>query len=182
MKDKLIRKVKKKFHRALLLFEEEFPKIEIINFSYSSIEYSVFLIKDIISKLNSLYKFKEYSFEYYFTVRPLSEDFPVSLVTRFIVRGEKFRFYPPAASHLYRDLKFSGSYALFLGLYFEDLELEWEEEENSREIIIKALKEIATERGLNFHLHFSSPNIDDFIEDTFLFEIPAKANIVEYIV
>jgi hypothetical protein len=182
MKDKLIRKVKKKFHKALLRFEEEFPKIEIINFSYSSIERSVFLIKDIVSKLNSLYRFEEYFFEYYFSIKPLSEDFPVSLVLRFIVKGEKFRFYSPAVTHLYRDLKFSGPYALFLGLYFRDLEVEWEEEENSREIIIDALKEIANEKGLNFHLHFSSPNIDDFVEDTFLFEIPVKADIVEYIV
>jgi hypothetical protein len=69
-----------------------------------------------------------------------------------------------------------------LGLYFRDLELEWLEEENSREIIIDTLKEIAIEKGLNFQLYFSSPGIDNFIEDSFVFEIPVEADIVEYIV
>ncbi len=182
MKNKLIRKIKNKFRKALLRIEEEFPNIEIRNFSYSSIEYSVLLIKDIVRKLDSLYNFKEYSFEYYFIVKLSSEALPISLLLRFIVRRGKFIFHLRPVSNFYIDLKFSGPYALFLGLYFRDLELEWEEEENSREIIINALKEVAIEKGLNFQLYFSSPGIDDFIEDAFAFQIPVKADIVEYIV
>ncbi len=181
MKDKIIRKVKNKFHKALLRIEEEFPNIEIRNFSYSSIEYSVLLIKDIVRKLDSLYNFKEYSFEYYFIVKLLSEDFPINLLIRLAVKGERFRFYTRVVSNFYRDLKFGGPCALFLGSYFGDLELEWEEE-NSREIIINTLKEIAIERELNFQLYFSAPGIDDFIEDAFAFQIPVKADIAEYIV
>jgi len=182
MKDKLIRKIKNKFHKALLRIEEEFPNIEIRNFSYYSIERSVLLIKDIVYKLDSLYNFKEYSFEYYFLVKPSSETLPISLLIRFVVKGEKFRFYSRTVSNFYRDLKFSGPYALFLSLYFRDLEIEWEEEENSREILINTLKEIAIEKGFNFQLYFSSPAIYDHIEDSFVFEVPVKADIVEYIV
>jgi hypothetical protein len=181
MKDKLIQKIKSKFHKALLCTEKKFNHIEIKNFSYSSIEDSVLLIRDIVSKLDSLHNFEEYSFDYYFLIRTLNEPFPIGFLIRFGLKGEEVRFYSVAVQSFYTDLRLNGLYALFLGLYFGDLETEWEEE-NSREIIINTLEKISIEKGLNFQLYFGSPGIDDFIEDSFAFEIPVVADIVEYIV
>jgi hypothetical protein len=183
MRTELEKKLKDEFEKALLKAGSALPNIEIKNFDFSSLEYSASLVQDIIKKLNSLYSFKEYHFDYYFLVKLIDDPLTKGINLRFLVSGEKVRFYPPFLSvgTILADIKLNKRYGAFLGLYLPYLAVEWDEEENSREIIIGALKEIALEKGLDFQVYCGSPNISD-VEDSFAFEVPVKADILEYIV
>jgi hypothetical protein len=181
MRTELEKKLKDEFRKTLVKVESALPNIEIKNFDFSSLEYSASLVQDIIKKLNSLYSFKEYHFDYYFLVKLIDDPLPKGINLRFLVSGEKVRFYPSPVGTFWHDIKLNRKYGAFLGLYLPYLEVEWDEEENSREIIIGALKEIAFEKGLDFQVYCGSPNIS-YVEDSFAFEVPVKADILEYIV
>jgi hypothetical protein len=181
MRTELEKKLKDEFEKALVKVESALPNIEIKNFNFSSLEYSASLVQDTIKKLGSLYNFKEYYFDYYFLVKLLNDPLPKGINLGFLVSGEKVRVHPPSAGTIFHGIKFNKRYGAFLGLYLPYLAVEWDEEENSREIIIGALKEIAFEKGLDFQVYCGSPLISDE-KDSFAFEVPVEADILEYIV